>query len=60
MGAVVEARVGAGRPIATSFDLGGDPAGARQMLQSLLDYASGAAFHPRQVLSGEDAARLIE
>jgi hypothetical protein len=63
LGAVVEARVGPGRLIATSFDLGGDPAVrpvARQMLQSLLDYAAGAAFHPRQVLSVEDAARLIE
>jgi hypothetical protein len=54
LGAVVEAAAGKGSLLAVSFDLITDldhrPV-ARQLLRSLLDYAAGDKFHPRQSLT---------
>ncbi len=54
LGAVVEAAVGKGKLLAVSFDLSTNldqrPV-ARQLLRSLLDYAAGEKFQPRQSLT---------
>jgi hypothetical protein len=61
LGAVIEARVGKGRLLATSLDLTRDlearPA-ARQLLYSLQKYAAGESFRPGQELSAEAVASL--
>ena len=54
LGAVIEAAVGKGKLLAVSFDLVTSldrrPV-ARQLLRSLLDYAAGDRFQPKQPLT---------
>ncbi len=62
LGALIEARVGRGKLLATSFDLTNamdERPVARQLLHSLLAYAQSAEFQPRQSLSMEEIARLV-
>jgi hypothetical protein len=56
LGAVIEARVGPGKLLATSFDLVRDPQNrlaARQLRASLLNYAASAEFEPKNELKFE-------
>ena len=61
-GLLFEARVGRGKLLFSSMDLRSDldsrPA-ARQMLHSLLAYAAGDKFQPRNELSFEDLEKLL-
>ncbi len=59
LGAVIEARVGKGKLLATSFDLTEQGPVARQMLHSLLEYARGSEFHPQQAIPMDEMARLL-
>jgi hypothetical protein len=61
LGLVFEARVGRGRLLVTSIDLGGadlDPV-RRQLLASLLDYVGGPRFNPAIGVTPEQVRRLI-
>jgi hypothetical protein len=56
LGAVIEARVGRGKLLATSFDLTSDPGSrlaARQLQTSLLSYAASEEFDPKTELQLE-------
>jgi hypothetical protein len=61
LGAVIEAKVGKGRLLATSLDLTRDlsqrPA-ARQLLHSLQQYAAGERFQPTQELTVEAIEKM--
>ena len=59
LGAVIEAQVGKGKLLATSFDLTGQGPVTRQMLHSLLEYAKSNAFHPRETVPVSEIARLL-
>lgn len=62
LGALIEARVGRGKLLATSFDLNtamDERPVARQLLHRLLGYAQSAEFQPRESLSMEEIARLV-
>lgn len=59
---IAEYRVGPGRLLVCTLDVLGDNADrheARQLLKSLLDYASSPAFEPQQNLSEEELARFV-
>jgi hypothetical protein len=61
LGAVIEAKVGKGRLLATSLDLTRDLAhrpAARQLLYSLQQYAAGDRFAPAQELTAEALEKL--
>ena len=62
LGLVFEARVGGGKLLVSSIDLGKDldrnPV-ARQMRRSLLDYAAGERFQPEVELKAEQVRELI-
>jgi hypothetical protein len=54
LGAVIEARVGSGKLLATSFDLESELVkrlAARQLRASLLSYAASPEFHPKNELA---------
>ncbi len=62
LGAVIEAKAGKGKVLATSFDLTSaldQRPVARQLLHSLLAYARSAEFQPRETVSMEEIARLL-
>jgi hypothetical protein len=62
LGLVFEARVGAGRLLVCSIDLGGDLTGdpvRRQFRRSLLDYMAGGAFQPRLRLTCDQVRSLV-
>jgi hypothetical protein len=62
LGAVFEARVGAGKLLVCSLDVEHDldsrPV-ARQLRRSLLAYVASAAFHPAQELSVELLSKML-
>jgi hypothetical protein len=63
LGAVIEALVGKGKLLATSFDLTTgmeERPVARQMLHSLLEYARGSEFHPQQAIPMSEITRLLQ
>jgi hypothetical protein len=62
LGAVLEARVGKGRLLVSSFDLESrleERVVARQMRYSLLEYAAGAGFEPAASLESGDMEKLL-
>jgi hypothetical protein len=53
-GLLYECRVGAGRLLVCSVDLGSGRPGARSLRRSLLDYMAGGQFHPAAAVSAGD------
>jgi len=63
LGLVFEARVGQGRLLVTSLDLGGDLSAnpvARQMRHSLLHYVAGPRFEPAVEVTAEQLRALVQ
>ena len=63
LGLVFEARLGKGRLLVTSLDLGGDLSAnpvARQMRHSLLRYAAGPRFEPAVEVTAEQVRALVQ
>jgi hypothetical protein len=59
LGVVIEARVGNGKLLATSFDLSDPRPVPRQLLHSLLEYAAGPQFHPSEELPMAELEKLF-
>ncbi len=62
LGLVFEARVGEGKLLVTSLDLGGNLENkpvSRQLLYSLLNYASSETFHPQNTLTIGTIRKLV-
>jgi hypothetical protein len=62
LGSVFEARVGRGKLLVSSLDVESHPdvrVAARQLRNSLLDYAAGDRFNPAHSLSWEIVTKLL-